>query len=160
MQYVATIALRNAVGYTNRDMPQEFRLIGVPFEATDGTANINKVMPYQSAVEIDWEAETDEAFYASFKPLAPHIQRQRVEDDAMGNEGTYQLYWYVDNAFFVYGDGDDDYRLIPGWCDASGAYADPEQSPDYPGIIGVNAGFWTKGVSSPFTMKFKLNTAK
>ena len=150
----------NAVGYTNRDMPQEFRLIGVPFEATDGTANINKVMPYQSAIEIDWETEDDEEFVASFQPVAPQIQLQRVEDDAVGPEGTYQTYWYVSNAFFQWGEGDDDYNFIPGWCDMGGTYADVEQTEDFPGVIGVNAGFWTKGVKSPFTMKFKLNAAK
>ena len=125
-------------------MPQEFRLIGVPFEATDGTANINKVMPYQSAIEIDWETESDEEFMNSFMPVAPQIQLQRVVDDGMGPEGTYQGYWYVSNAFFQWGEGEDDYNFIPGWCDEGGTYADPEQSEDFPGELIPGVALWFK----------------
>ena len=134
-------------------MPDVFRLLSIPWEQVGGEgANINKVFPYHSGVGIDWDAD-GAAFTASFANDAPHIQIQRTSGDL---EGTYELYYYVNNAYYydesladTECEGD---TFIPGWCDVGGVYAMEGQSEDF--------GELTPGVSVPRNHSIITKTSK
>ena len=107
------------------------------------------------SAEIDWDLD-GEAFTASFVHDAPQIQIQRTSGPL---EGTYETYYYVNNAYFYdesLADTDcEGDTFIPGWCDGGGVFAMEGQSETDFGNVPVNGAFWTKGTTGSFTMTLK-----
>ena len=68
----------------------------------------------------------------TWKNTAPQIQ---VPNSA----GGYTLYYYLNDAW-------DGSKGVPGWANSMGDLAS--------GTIPAAQGFWTKGVSAPFTLRF------
>ena len=72
----------------------------------------------------------------AFKLTAPQIQ--------IPNGVGYTTRWYVADAW--YDKGNDEWAQKAGWCDEDGLLVSD--------IIPVAQGFWTKGVSSAFSLTF------
>ena len=83
----------------------------------------------------------------AFVQRAPHIQVPNAK-------GTYDLYYYLSDGFYY--DEDGNAAEKPGWCDSAGTIAgDVEAGALVSGDVPAGFGFWTKGVGSAFTLKFK-----
>ncbi len=83
----------------------------------------------------------------AFRQTAPQIQVPNAK-------GGYDIYYYLNNGYFVNEQGEDDEKA--GWCDLWGTIAgDEEAGAEISGDIDVAQGFWTKGVGSAFKMTFK-----
>ena len=82
-----------------------------------------------------------------FTKTAPHIQVPNAG-------GGYDLYYYLNDGYYINEKGEEAYK--PGWCDSLGTIAgDTEAGALVSGNILAGQGFWTKGVSGTFTIKFK-----
>ncbi len=82
-----------------------------------------------------------------FVQTAPHIQVPNAK-------GTYDLYYYLTDGFYIDANGNEAEK--PGWCDLAGTIAgDDEAGALVSGDVPAGFGFWTKGVGSAFTLKFK-----
>ena len=57
--------------------------------------------------------------------------------------GGYRTYYYLNDGYYEDG-GKEAYKA--GWCDGDGNIVDA--------VIPAGQGFWTKGVSGAFTLKF------
>ena len=61
---------------------------------------------------------------------------------------------YLTDGFYVDANGNESEK--PGWCDSAGTIAgDDEAGALVSGDVPAGFGFWTKGVGSAFTLKFK-----
>ena len=138
---MADIESRNTVGYNTKGVEAgKFSIAAVQFEATDGTTDINKLVTGLTGVSY---AEYGENFVS----VAPHIQVPNAK-------GTYDLYYYLTDGFYIDANGQEAEK--PGWCDAAGTIAgDVEAGARVTGDVPAGFGFWTKGVGSAFTLKFK-----
>ena len=136
----------NIVGYSTRSMPaNKFRMLSMPWETIDGSVNINKIMPYQSNVTVDWVAIGDgDVEIEQYFAVAPQVQVQIISGAA---EGAYRTYYYINNAYV--GDDPDTGDIITkaGWCDASGVYVDGIADTDGDGSITPGVSVWFKDPS-------------
>ena len=122
----------NVVGYQNKSTPQARFMIGtVPFETTDGTMKLNKLLTGFTPVAIDWEDPT------AFQTLAAELQ--------IWNGSKYDKAYYVSNAWFDDGTEEGDYKA--GWCDMDGLLRE-----NY--VIPAGNGFWIKAQSGACTLTF------
>ena len=126
---MADIESKNVVGYSAKEAAKgKFLIIGAGFEAISGGTKINELI---SGVEgVDFDAE------GTFVSTAAQIQLPA----AVG----YDTYYYLNDGWFD--DGTEEGAIKAGWCDGAGNLVDAE--------IPVGQGFWTKGVSGTFTLKF------
>ena len=115
----------NIVGYQTKTTPQNRFMIGtVPFEACDGSMQINKLISGLTPVEIDWAGD-----YTAYQTLAPQLQ--------IWNGSTYDFAYYVSNAWYDNGTADGAYG--EGWCDGDGLLrTDYEFTP--------GGAYWVKNV--------------
>ena len=122
----------NIVGYTTKDVTAtKFYILGVPFEATDGTTDINKLASGFTGVIQGTEGDE------TFKSTAPQIQ--------VPNGVGYDVYYYLQDGWYT--KGQDDYGQKPGWCDQNGIIAgDPDA--DLDGILTPGVAMWVKDVQS------------
>ena len=83
----------------------------------------------------------------AFVATAPQIQVPKAG-------GGYDLYYYLNNGYYVDADGNDAEK--PGWCDEVGTIAgNVAAGALVSGDVPAGQGFWTKGVGGEFTMTFK-----
>ena len=127
----------NIVGYTTKDAPQAiFRLAGVPFEGTDGSLNVNDILPYSTTIEADDAG--------AFMATAPQIQIQKAD-------GGYTTYYFVNNALYL--DADGEAATKPGWVDMFGVLATPELFAEElvagDGNVTPGAAIWFKDPTAP-----------
>ena len=132
----------NIVGYNTKDVTAaKFYILGPQFEATDGTADINKIISGVTGVSVE----------DNFTATAPHIQVPNAK-------GAYDLYYYLTDGYYATGEvdgaGDPVYAQKAGWCDDGGVIAGDEAC-SCDGVVPVGQGFWTKGVNSTFSITFK-----
>jgi len=99
--------------------------------------------PFPTAIKLNSDAMTalnitgvDFGDGIAFVNEAPQIQIPA----AVG----YDTYYYLNDGW--YDDGSEEGATKAGWCDGAGNLVDAE--------IPVGQGFWTKGVSGTFTLKF------
>ncbi len=122
----------NTVGYNAKAVEAaKFAILGVQFEATDGTTDINKIISGVTGVSQD---ELGENFVAS----APHIQ--------VPNGVGYDLYYYLTDGYYATGeieDGEDVYAQKPGWCDFNGIIAG-DAAADADGVLIPGVAIWIK----------------
>ncbi len=105
---MADIESSNTVGYQTKELEAgKFAIVGIQFEGTDGSTDINKLVGGLTGVSY---AE----FGADFTAVAPHIQVPNAK-------GTYDLYYYLTDGFYI--DEDDNEAEKPGWCDNNGTIA-------------------------------------
>ena len=142
--------ITTAGGVRNADVEIEcqtgWRLRGPSIPATFNLNDSEQVsyIDIDNTVSIDWQAPTADR-PDTFQPYAPQIQ-------IMDADGHYEYYFYVTNARYKDENGQTAYK--PGWCYETGALA-LESNAKGKGVVDVNYGFWLKGVSKAFTMKFK-----
>ena len=116
----------NIVGYTTKEAPQgKFIILGVQFEGVAGGVKINDLI--SGVVGVDFDEE------GAFRNTAAQIQVPA----AVG----YDTYYYLNNAWST-----ETGTEVAGWADAAGDLAS--------GVIPAAQGFWTKGVSGAFNLKF------
>lgn len=124
------------VGYAKKTTPQAKFMIGtVPFEAVGGGMKINDLLTGFTPVEIDWDNPTE--FYTT----AAQLQ--------IWNGSSYDMAYYVSNAWYDNGTEDGDYA--EGWCDMDGLLRT-----DY--TIPVGNGFWIKATSGECNLDFNNPT--
>ena len=149
---VADVESSNIVGYTERDVTAgEFRMLGIPWETATGGLNVNDIFKYTSTATINWNGVMDGDDPLEYLGSAPQIQVQNISG---ANEGAYKVYYYTANALTSFDEDTGDYTTQAGWCDINGNLATPKLSPEYDGTVAVNAGFWVKGNTGSFTLKF------
>ena len=116
---------QNIVGYTTKDTAAgKWSILGVQFKETNGGMHVNGLVSGLTGVNYDDGG--------AWKATAPQIQ---VPNSA----GGYTLYYYLNDAW-------DGSKGVPGWANNMGDLAS--------GTIPAAQGFWTKGVSAPFTLRF------
>ncbi len=109
------------------DCPEGFALRANTFPVTI-TLNTAS-MTSENIVGVDYD--DDEAF----RNTASQIQ--------IPITGGYRTYYYLNDGYDLV---KDDGTTAPGWCDGAGNLADA--------TIPAGQGFWTKGVTGAFTLKF------
>ena len=109
------------------DCPQNFALRAQIFPIN--TALNGGGMTSANIVGVDF----DDAY--AFQQTAPQIQ--------VPIEGGYNIYYYLNDGYDLV---KDDGTTGAGWCDADGNLTTD--------TIAAGQGFWTKGVTGAFTLKF------
>ena len=128
----------NIVGYNTKAVDAaKFYILGPQFEATDGTADINKIISGVTGVSQDENPST-------FTTLAPHIQ----VPNAMG---AYDKYYYLTDGYYdsgkVDGSGDPIYEQKAGWCDSDGVIAGDDVA-GVDGVLPAGVAIWIKDVQA------------
>ena len=129
--------------------PAAFRLRASPFPKVlalnDPAQLVMTGIPADTS--INWEGVMDGDDPLEYLGSAPQIQVQLPN-------GSYKVYYYTKNALTSFDENTGDYTTQAGWCDINGNLATPKLSPEYDGTVAVNAGFWVKGNTGSFTLKF------
>ena len=120
----ADVTSANVVGYTTREFPAGYRLVGFQFESPDGTRNINDLIPYKGGSTITWSIPSPGARLAQYADICPLIQIAKT-----GQTAGYTSLYYVTNAK----DGD---NYVEGWSDSQGNYVKTDTI-----IPGIGAWF-------------------
>ena len=131
--------------------PADYRLRATTIPAAINVNEKDKILftGLYNQYEIDWDLSPAQ-MVNDMMANAPQIQVQKL------NSETYELYFYVKNAWFD--DGSEDGLDIEGWCNQSGALVVADnpavEESDGTGVIPVGAGMWFKGCKNAFTAKF------
>ena len=128
----------NIVGYNTKDVTAaKFYILGVPFEATDGTTDINKLASGFTGV-------SQEVLGDSFTAVAPQIQMPNAG-------GGYDIYYYLTDGYYATGEvdggGDPVYAQKPGWCDFNGVIAGDDVA-ELDGLLTAGVAMWVKDVQN------------
>jgi len=120
----------NTVGFNTKAVEAaKFYILGVQFEATDGTMDINKLVTgFTGESQLQNE---------NFTATAPQIQIPN------STTGGYDVYYYLVDGWYDNGTEDGDFK--PGWCDSNGVIAGDAES-DLDGVIPAGVGMWVKDV--------------
>jgi len=110
------------------DCPAGFALRAntFPITVTLNTA----AMTSEDIVGVDYDSGN------VFQSTAPQIQ--------IPIPGGYEIYYYLNDGWYQDAQGNDAYKA--GWCDQYGVLSSD--------TISAGQGFWTKGVTGTFTLKF------
>ena len=122
------------------DAPVAFALRTHAFPVAFNLNDTTKVV-FSGLKGVDYDKE------GTFTTTAPHIQVPNAK-------GGYDLYYYLNNGYYVDEKGDDAEK--PGWCDMNGTIAgDLKAGAVVSGDVPAGQGFWTKGVGGTFSITFK-----
>ena len=126
----------NTVGYNTKALEAgKFSILGVQFEGTDASTDINKIISGVTGVDFD------EQFV--FRSTAPHIQ-------VPNSKGTYDLYYYLSDGW--YDNGTEEGATKPGWCDQNGTIAG-EVGSDADGALIPGVAVWVKDALNAVTIQ-------
>jgi hypothetical protein len=130
---LADIESSNIVGYQTKDLEAgKFAIVGVQFEGTDGSTDINKLVTGVTPVSY---AEYGNDFVA----VAPQIQVPSAS--GVG----YDVYYYLSDGYYIDENGNEAEKA--GWCDASGTIAgDDEAGALVSGELIAGVAMWMKDV--------------
>lgn len=121
----------NIVGYQTKEVAAgKFAILGVQFEATDGTTDINKLISGVTGVS---QLEDE-----NFAKLAPQIQVPNAK-------GAYDYYYYLNDGW--YDNGTTDGAFKPGWCDQNGMIAG-EDGADADGVLIPGVAVWIRDLNT------------
>ena len=132
----ADIESSNVVGYNTKACEKgKFYILGVQFEGTDGTMDINTLVSGFTGVDYDDDS--------AFKATAPQIQVPNAK-------GGYDIYYYLNNGYYIDADGNEAEK--PGWCDLAGTIAgDEEAGAVVDGTLISGTAVWVKDVGADET---------
>ena len=136
---MADIESSNTVGYQTKELEAgKFAIVGVQFEGTDGSTDINKLVGGLTGVSYA-------DFGADFTAVAPHIQVPNA------TTGGYDLYYYLTDGFYIDEDGNEAEK--PGWCDNNGTIAgDTDAGAAVTGELIPGVAIWAKMVQATEAM--------
>ena len=130
---LADIESSNIVGYDTKSLEKgKFYILGVQFEGTDGSMDINTICSGLTGVEYDDDF--------AFQSTAPQIQVPNAK-------GTYDLYFYLTNGYYIDSEGNEAEK--PGWCDLGGTIAgNVEAGALADGVLTSGVSVWVKDVGA------------
>ncbi len=129
----------NTVGYNTKALTAgKFAILGIQFEGTDGSTDINAIVNGLTGVEYD------DAF--AFRATAPHIQVPNA------TTGGYDLYYYLSNGYYIDEQGNEGEK--PGWCDMGGTIAgNTAAGALVSGTLIPGVAIWAKDVQNSETIQ-------